>query len=233
MKIRGMLFSIAGFVLLGASALAATPDQAAPQDAGESRPVTIADLEKRIEALEKQLASLHRNLLTGAQISAIARREAGLQINRVLDQTVSDGSRLPISDARGNVRLRHVFVGGDNPAGETPGAEGLRIAVAGRGPEFTGGALLYVYAMPVSDLVMKPEYLIYHDAAMPFIDGVAQTHFIWNGTYISGTRLAPGNYKIFARIIVRNAKGEVAGSAMRYWGGTAGEQADRFNVVIR
>ncbi len=239
MKRYGIFVCILGVVFFVLPAVYASSDdtasnaQAAPQDTEQSRPATLAELQKRIEDLEKQLAALHRNLLTGAQIAAIARREAGVQINKVLDQTTSDGSRLPISDARGNIRIKHVFVGMDNPAGEPMTPEGLRVAIAGRGPEFTGSSLLYVYALPVNELVMKPDYLIFHDPLMPFIEGVAQTHFTWNGTYITGAALSPGKYKIFARIIVKNSQGEIAGSAMRYWGGTAGEQPERFNVVIR
>jgi len=68
---------------------------------------------------------------------------------------------------------------------------------------------------------LRPEWLIHVDEAVPYIDGNAQTHFVWRGNFVNGAKAAAGKYHIFVRAIVGESEERNVGSAMRYWGARA------------
>jgi hypothetical protein len=90
-----------------------------------------------------------------------------------------------------------------------------------------------VYALPESDPVLRPEWLIYVDNAVPYIDGIGQTHFIWRGGFADETKAAKGKYLIYARAIVSDNAEKNIGSAMRYWGARTNDGRNTNTVLIR
>jgi hypothetical protein len=184
-------------------------------------------LEKRIRELESEVVKLWnyinatRRMIPGdTRIGQIADRRATELINRFLAGRGDDATRLPSVAAAGGVAIAHIVVGNDRGE-ETLGADGLRIALVVRGPRTpppAGRVFIAVYALPHTDLVLRPEWLIHVDDTVPYIDGSAQTHFVWQGNFENGTRAAAGNYHIFVRAIVGESEERNVGSAMRYWG---------------
>jgi len=215
-----------------------------PSSAGAGLPA--ADplaIEKRIRELESEIVklwnyanSIRRAIPGEQQIGRIADARAATLINRYLGGKSDDPTRIPVAAALGGLALAHIVVGGDS-AEESMSTNGLRIALVARGPKTLapvagGRAFAAVYALPESDLVLRPEWLIHVDDAVPYIDGNAQTHFIWRGNFADGTKAAKGKYHIFVRVIIGESEEKSAGSAMRYWGANTGSGIGN-SVLIR
>jgi len=208
-----------------AAEAAATNAEAVKQaDGGAQKSAQEAALEKRVRDLEAEVKKLWnyantiRRAIPGENtIAQVADKRAALLINQYLG-TGSDATRLPMPGSDGGVALTHIIVGGDS-AEETVSTNGLRVACVVRGPKAQGGKVfLAVYALPQSDLMLRPEWLIHVDDEVPYIDGIGQTHFIWRGNFVDKTKAAKGKYLIYARAIVSDNAEKTLGSAMRYWG---------------
>jgi hypothetical protein len=207
--------------------------------AAQKSELAQASLEKRVKELEAEIIKLWnyagaiRKAIPGENtIAQIADARAALLINRYLGSG-DDATRLPMLNSEGGITLSHIIVGGDS-AEETVSTNGIRIACAVRGPKAQGGRVfLAVYALPQSDLVLRPEWLIYADDAVPYIDGIAQTHFIWRGNFVDQTKAAKGKYLIYVRAIVNDNAEKSLGSAMRYWGARTAAGSNTNIVLIQ
>jgi hypothetical protein len=231
-------------ILIVASAwLLAVSSFASPEKAPESTTPpeaspTLAELVRRIDLLETEIKRLREQQtrtqpagLSRQEIETIADARATALINRHLGQAEDSAIRVPANTATGGITMRHLIVGRDRPVVEDINPKGTRVAVAVAGPKSNGNAFMVVYALPVKDLMLRPEYLIHQDGFVPYIDGLAQTHFMWQGHFLT-KRMAPaGIYKIFTRIIIKDMSGRIQGSAMRYWGSTA--DPARFAIRIK
>ncbi|MDR2734562.1 MAG: hypothetical protein LBC99_07965 [Spirochaetota bacterium] len=210
--------------------------QGAQKSAAE---LTEAALEKRVRALEAEVIKLWnyantiRKSVPGENlIAGIADSRAALLINRYLG-TGSDATRLPMLNSDGGVTLANIIVGEDR-AEESVSTNGLRISCVVRGPQADGGnVFLAVYALPEADLVLRPEWLIHVDDAIPYINGIGQTRFIWHGNFADKTKAARGKYLIYARAIVSDSAEKSLGSAMRYWGARTADGSNANTVLIR
>lgn len=178
-------------------------------------------LRRRVQQLEARLAWLireHQALRYRAVNQDQVRQITAELVNRVLGKGNADTARVPVAEESGGARLVNIIAGPDTPAGAVVGTNGVRVAVAATGGKGAARGYLYVYALPVGDLVMRTNYLIHADENVPVIGTLAQTHFVWRGGDVQGTRLAAGGYKIFVRIIFHTADGKLSGQAMRFWG---------------
>jgi len=235
-----VLFSVSGLHAQGNTTAAATNGNTADSAAAAQKSaaeLAQASLEKRIKDLESEVIKLWnyagaiRKAIPGENtIAQIADARATLLINQYLGAG-NDATRLPMQNSDGGVSLAHIIVG-DDRAEETISTNGIRVACVVRGQKAQGGKVfLAVYALPQSDLMLRPEWLIYADDAVPYIDGIAQTHFIWRGNFVDQTKAAKGKYLIYVRAIVSDNADKTLGSAMRYWGTrTAG--GSNTNIVL-
>ena len=198
-------------------------------------------LEKRIRELESEVIKLWnyinatRRMIPGEnQIGQIADRQAAVLINRVLGGRSDDATRLPAAAADGGVTLAHIVVGNDG-AEEVVCPDGLRVALVVRGPKVSasvGRVFVTIYALPQTDPVLRPDWLIHVDETVPYIDGSAQTHFVWRGEFANGAKAVAGKYSIFVRAIVGESEEKTLGSAMRYWGRAAADGGGN-TVLVR
>lgn len=178
-------------------------------------------LRKRVQQLEARLAWLireHQALKYRAATRDYVWQTAAGLVNRALGKGTTDAARVPVAAESGGARLVNIIAGPDTPAGAVVGTNGVRVAVAAIGGKGAARGYLYVYALPVGDMIMRTNYLIHADDNVPVIGTLAQTHFVWKGGDVQGTRLAAGGYKIFVRIIFHTADGKLSGHAMRFWG---------------
>jgi hypothetical protein len=216
---------------------------AAASSAGSANALAIQPaLEKRVRDLESEIIKLwnyantiRRSIPGDDQIANIIDTRAALLINRYLGGKGDDATRLPMPGSEGGVTLSHIIVGEDRAEETVSTNGGLRVACVVRGPkaQAVGKIFLAVYALPETDLVLRPEWIIHADDAVPYIDGSGQTHFIWRGDFSDGSKAAKGKYLVFARAIVNESGEKILGSAMRYWGGRAADGSNANMVMIR
>lgn len=183
-----------------------------------AKTMTREEMQARIIWLEKKMKDLLKayRWMRKAGVRRIARAEAIRQINNYMGK---GGKRITISDSTGGIQITHLLVNNDNPKGVVIGSKPIRIAVAVKGKAFSGNAYVVVWALPVKSMnTLQNKYIIHSDRWVPYINGRAQTHFYWKGRYLNRSALPRGQYKVFAKVVVRNSKGQVAGSAMRFWG---------------
>lgn len=206
--------------------------------ATNAQPQTVDQLAKRVLFLEAEVTklwnftlALQRAIPGQAAMGAIAERKAAELINRYLGPVSGGGKRIPIAEATAGYSLPYFLVG-DEKEQATLGKDGLRITVAGRGPAVLGNAVVVVWALPAGDLPLENRLLIHADESVPYVLGVLQTHFTWKGTYLDGRRAAPGSYKLFVRVVVRDAANKSAGSAMRFWGQDYARDPKRYVVAV-
>lgn len=243
-----LLFGLAVLAVLAVPVMAAPTNQAAlrPVAASAEKIATNAKpavstetaLEKRIKVLEAEVVKLWnfaawlRQQIPGeSMIARIADQRAALLVNKYIGGKSDDPTRLPVVSADGGIGLSHIVVGADRPQ-ELLAADGVRIVIAVRGPKKNGNAFVAVYALPLTDSVLRPAFLIHADGTVPCIDGVAQAHFVWKGHFADGKKAPAGLYRVFVRTIVSDAAGARIGSAMRYWGATdaAGQTASNIRI---
>ena len=178
-------------------------------------------LKKRITQLEQQVArlnGLYHTLRKQAVTPNYVWQTAAAVVNRAFGKTAANTTRVPLSASTGGVKLLHIITGKDTAAGQAVGASGVRCSIVAWGGKAGSRGYLYVYAVPVGDMIMRNNYLIHADTNVPCIDGRLQTHHIWKGTTVKGAKMAPGRYKIFVRLIVYASNGKRIGQAMRFWG---------------
>jgi hypothetical protein len=197
----------------------------------------VRELESEVIKLWNYIAATRRLIPGESRIGEIADSRATQLINRYLGGNGEDGTRLPVLSSDGGVSLAHIVVGGDT-AEENMTADGIRIALVARGSKSAertarlgAGTFVTVYALPANDQMLRPSWLIHADEAVPYIDGISQTHFTWNGKYLDGTKAEKGKYHIFVRVIVRESETKTLGGAMRYWGVTAGSSPGNTLVI--
>lgn len=224
--------------LSGATNKAAVPaDKSAP----DKKSGQIAALQKEVKFLRSEIIklwrltlSLQRRTLTRTTVSKIARSQAADIVNRYLATAGNNPTRVPRNASRGNLRLTHLLVGNDRAGGEQLTGKGLRIAAVVKGPvEKQRNVFMAVYAVPVKDRMLRPEYLIHSDSRVPFLNGIAQTHFTWHGRLLNGKKAGSGRYKIFVRAILLASNGKPLGSAMRYWGAKSAASNKKYTVLIK
>ena len=210
------------------TAAAAQPDKISPESALLKK--RIAALNKNISALNREMGSVLKRLknlekqmktiATKAYVNWMSRRVSQALINKAFAGTKGNSTRVPVAQSAGGVKLVNINVGRDTIAGETVGPKGVLIQIVAGGPKWSRSAKLYIYAVPVKDMIMRPRYLIHADGEVPLIKGQMQTHLKWQAKHIKGTRMTAGNYKILVRVVFYGYKKKWlrVGHALRYWG---------------
>ena len=172
----------------------------------------IARLNRRIILLQRKLAAKAGR----AYVHTVTAR----LINKAFAGTKSNPTRIPVAQSVGGVKLANINVGRDMAKGDTVGKGGVPVVVRASGPKTARTAKLYIYAVPVRDMVMRPQYLIHYDGEVPCLGGLMQTHMRWRGQHIKGTKMPRGSYKVLVRVVFYGYKKmwKRIGHALRYWG---------------
>lgn len=172
----------------------------------------IVRLWKKIEWLRRQLA--------GKASRAYVHTVTARMVNKAFAGTKGNPTRMPVAQSVGGVKLRNINVGRDMAKGDTVTAKGVPVIVRASGPKWSRSAKLYVYAVPVRDMVMRPQYLIHYDGEVPCLGGLMQTHTRWRGQRVKGAKMSAGSYKVLVRVVFYGYKKgwKRVGHALRYWG---------------
>jgi len=205
----------------------------------------IAALKKQVARINRGIALLRSEMgrvlsrlrkmqqqLRGKASRAYVHTAARKLINKAFAGTKRDATRFPVSQSAGGVKLLNINVGRDLAKGETVGSKGIPIVIRAKGMKWARSVRLYVYALPVKDMMMRTQYLIHFDGEVPCLDGLMQTHLRWRGHRFKGERMAGGKYKVLVRVVFYgyNKAWKRVGHALRYWGDA---KPTTYNLRIR